>query len=295
MSDLGALFAQNQQTPVPTTAQPADLESQWKGWLDNPANKAGLISFGLQAMTGSWGNGAAQLATAIGSGLETAAGAQKIEQDRQLAERKRAEAQSEHADNMAFREKELKSREKIANIMASTKLDVANIRAGAAGSGLNSAKLIMSHYDKVKRDVMRNMAADPNNFGKDPAQLEQIANGIAEKSAEEFSQTLGGYSGQQNTSPNTSENPANVSPSGPSSATGQTGKITSTNNANAQNLLTVEEVLKDPIRGPLLRSKIANGGKEQIKKFFKDPENLDTIQRVVPTTEGFTFPSEAMP
>lgn len=59
-------------------AQPdPQLKSEWQGWMDNPANKAALLSFGLNLMNGGWGGPGAQFAQAAGKGVEAAVGTQE--------------------------------------------------------------------------------------------------------------------------------------------------------------------------------------------------------------------------
>lgn len=82
--DLGALVAPQPQLGAPDPG----LKAEWDGWLSNPANRAGLLQFGLQLMTPTWGNPMAQ---AIGSGVEAAAGTESEEYRRAQSEQARSE------------------------------------------------------------------------------------------------------------------------------------------------------------------------------------------------------------
>lgn len=114
---LGGLLGA--QPPAQPAAADPGLKSEWDGWLSNPANKAGLMSFGLQLMTGGWGGASGQMAQALGAGVEAASGTQRMvdaetnrkeaqaradsnrEEDRQLKRDLAAERAGERADNKA--------------------------------------------------------------------------------------------------------------------------------------------------------------------------------------------------
>lgn len=103
----------------------ATPDGGWTAFLNDPIKRAGLLSFGLQAMTGGWGNGTQQLASALGagaSGMGATAGHLQ-----ETAEKNRAftEKGEEGAANRA-------SHEKIAGITSDSRTEVANIRAQAS-------------------------------------------------------------------------------------------------------------------------------------------------------------------
>jgi hypothetical protein len=119
--ELGGLFA-----PTPTVADTPnpELKSQWDGFLQNPANRAGLLAFGLKAMQGSWAGPAGAFAEAAGSGVEAASNveAENYERTRREAEfnerqatvrGNKAERDAERADREAMRkeERDLRRRE----------------------------------------------------------------------------------------------------------------------------------------------------------------------------------------
>lgn len=118
--ELGNLLA---PAPQVTDAPDPGLKSQWEGFLSNPANRAGLLSFGLQAMQGSWGGPAAAFAEAAGAGLEAASGAEaetygRAQREREFAERQatirgnQAERLAERADRESLRREERDLRRK---------------------------------------------------------------------------------------------------------------------------------------------------------------------------------------
>lgn len=103
-------------------APPAEGENSWSKLLQDPVARSALLSFGLQAMTGGWGNGAQQMGQAIGAGATGAAGT--AEAIRQEAQRQSTEAR---ADREA--EAERSNRRGIAQLGADSRAEVAGIRA----------------------------------------------------------------------------------------------------------------------------------------------------------------------
>lgn len=94
--NLGSLFTPSE--PEAQNTNP-ELKSKWDSWLADPKNKAGLLSFGLQAMMGGWGNGTQQLAAALGAGVEGYQGAAKIQTDLELKERERSDRLNQRAED----------------------------------------------------------------------------------------------------------------------------------------------------------------------------------------------------
>lgn len=287
---LGGLLGVGGQPAAPDTTQQADLETQWKGWLDNPANKAGLIAFGLQAMTGSWGNGASQLATAIGTGLETAAGANKIEQDRIAAERARSDklgdAESDRALRRELNAADITSRERVANIMASSRLDVANVRSQGGPSSKKEQDLWNKIYSQSFTDI--------EALGMDEVSKDALARSRADAALHNFRASFGvsgnapGASGAGGTSTNSANESALDQPIGGSEAPKSTSK-NSENSANRKR--TVDEVLADPILGPQLKAAISAGTAKKYAPIFSDPDTLDTYIEKIPTRAGMRYKS----
>lgn len=92
----GLLF--NPQQPQPATPeQQAQLKQSWDQYLSDPKVRAGMLSMGLQLMTGGWGGFGQQLAQGIGAGAEAYGGVEKLQQD---------EARRQEAQGLALGEKE---------------------------------------------------------------------------------------------------------------------------------------------------------------------------------------------
>jgi flagellar biosynthesis GTPase FlhF len=102
-------------TPQPTLGAPdPGLKQEWDGWLQNPANRAGLMTFGLQMMSGGWGGFGQNLALSVGKGVEAAAETESQNYERQTAEQTRAEnrsdRQSARAESADLRRQALEDR-----------------------------------------------------------------------------------------------------------------------------------------------------------------------------------------
>ena len=164
--DLGSLFSPQPQVQA---APNPELKSQWDGWLSDPANKAGLLSFGLQAMAGGWGNGTQQLSAALGAGAESAGGMQKMQFDKELEERRNNESRADKEASRSL-QRELNDADNKA-AMERTKA----AKEGRAGSYDRSEQ---SYWDrmsalKLRQLEARNKAArDPLNKQLDPTLME---------------------------------------------------------------------------------------------------------------------------
>lgn len=101
-------------------------QTGWTDLLKDPVARSGLLSFGLQAMSGGWGNGAQQLAQAIGAGATGAAGTAKAMQEQAINNRDFESKQEEGAATRASHEKiaagNRASREEIGHYTADLRL-----------------------------------------------------------------------------------------------------------------------------------------------------------------------------
>lgn len=267
------------QKPLDTTQQ-ADLTTQWKGWLDNPANRAGLMSFGLSLMVGGWGNGASQLGTAIGNGLDSAAATSKTIYDEEQKQARIAEAKSEKADNKAWEKeklnRELSSRERIANIMASSRMDVAQLRASGSG-GMNKAEQTawQRGWDSVDKDI--NAVALP----EEEKQMLRQSRADAAVAAHRQQFGAGNFGVRQNGATDNSgnmENGAAPAQSPPPTTAPKSNSENATNSGKGYKQTTVDEALADPRIGPMLREAAKAGKLQNYSKYFTDPQNLNKIK-----------------
>ncbi len=124
--DLGAMLAGG------NGGQPPAQGGGWTEMLNNPIARSALLSFGIQAMTGGWGNGTQQLGAALGAGA-TAAGAtaEAMQKQTNTDEAKRIQ-QAQHSSTLASREREgalnRDSRAEIAGLQTQGRLEVAQER-----------------------------------------------------------------------------------------------------------------------------------------------------------------------
>lgn len=128
--DLGSTLPPQQQAAP--GQQPAQGGGGWNAWLQDPVNQAGLLSFGLQMMTGGGHGGQSfgqQLATGLSHGF---AGAQATSD----AIRKQQELDEEQARKAAESAAELSSRERIAEMSRASREEVARTAAEARMTGL---------------------------------------------------------------------------------------------------------------------------------------------------------------
>lgn len=92
----------------------------WSAWVQDPVNRAGLLSFGTQMMAGGGGTLGQQLGGALAKGYEGAAGTEA------LIEKRRQEAEED-----AFKERELAQRAALAGQQRATQLETAKIGAAS--------------------------------------------------------------------------------------------------------------------------------------------------------------------
>lgn len=151
MADLGELM-QPGGTPGEEPAA-----GSWSDLVKDPIARSALLGFGLQMMTGGWGNGTQQLAAGLGAGATSGAATSEAMQKQMEADDKSAEAAGNHAAN---RENAIK----VAKIGADSRAEVANIRAEssafrasltAAARSPNEAKFLadaMNKYMSKEKD-----------------------------------------------------------------------------------------------------------------------------------------------
>lgn len=155
---LGALLGGNPVNPDP--AQQQESQSKWQGWLSNPINQAGLVSFGLQALTGGWGGPGQQLAAALGAGIEGAAGQEKLMHDEEVRAEAAATARSDKARTFAQRDRELNIQEERTRGL--------NARGGTASKGFTLA-------NRVYADNFKALTDDISGPGLSPEEAHSIA------------------------------------------------------------------------------------------------------------------------
>lgn len=267
-----------------------ELKSQWQSWLDNPANKAALMGFGIQALSGSYGSAGQQLAAAMGNGMASGAGYEKIAKDdaqqaweRQMKEQALAQAAGDKDEARTVRREELAlraqegeanrtSHEKIAGIYA-------NSREAIAGSKADLKPLIQQEWMKAY-----NMAQADIMLSTKPAEERDVeARRRANAAAEAFRAQFGGAE--------TSEKPAKekvpkggavtpVSPISPS-ATVPANPATPTTTGGKPSLA---ELLANPKYKDITEKALTHpAARDLLKSKVRDPQSLDAY-RVAPVT-----------
>lgn len=90
MDELGNFM---QPQPMAPAAQPdPGLKAEWDGWLQNPKNRAAMLSFGLGLMTPTWGN---SFANAAGAAAESYGAVEKQQQDEAIRQEGVARSQAD--------------------------------------------------------------------------------------------------------------------------------------------------------------------------------------------------------
>lgn len=145
--DLGSLM------PSAVGEATSGAGNTWQGLVSDPVSRAAMMSFGLQLMTGGYGNGLQQIGVAGGKAGEAAGRTAGALQEQGNLETARADKNQEGAANRA-------SHEKVANIAGDSRSEVANIRSQAM---LERANLIhgpqndkeMQIFAKARSDYMK--------------------------------------------------------------------------------------------------------------------------------------------
>lgn len=136
---IPGMMPQEVTGPQPTQdSQPADLTTQWKSWLENPVNRNMMLGAGMQLMMGSWGS---PIASAMGAGIESAAGTEKLMQDEAIRQEgvanKLGEAETERGWKSGENQLDRQAAQQRADTMSSTRLQTSGARAN--NSAFNTA------------------------------------------------------------------------------------------------------------------------------------------------------------
>lgn len=122
--------------------QPAAPQQQQPGVLSDPAMQAAMLSFGLQAMSGGWGNGVQQAAQALGAGAQGAGAYTQQARQRELEEQAIADREAERGERRRSGEAQRQTQLEVARIGANSRQEIAALRAGAALDRVNDRTLI---------------------------------------------------------------------------------------------------------------------------------------------------------
>ncbi len=127
---------------------PEAIASTWKSLVDSPEKQAALTSFGLQLMAGGHGDQFQRLAVAAGHGMESASATEEAIRQHKEKERAFAAGQQEKAADRA-------SREKVAQIGADSRLEVAQHRVAGM---LERTKMNLDKADPSTKLQYENLA-----------------------------------------------------------------------------------------------------------------------------------------
>ncbi len=163
--DLGQSLTQ----PQPVGASPS-FRNSVDGFFQDPVNRAGLLSFGLNMLSGGFGTPLQQFAHAAGQGVESAAGAEAFQTKQDRLD-----------ENQDFRERQLGQRATLAResqagqdrraaTFAKARLQAAGVRGGNLS---NKAMSAFTNARAAKIKAMENVL-DPDH-NKTPEEQEQLA------------------------------------------------------------------------------------------------------------------------
>lgn len=153
-----ALQAPEQAPAVQALAAP-QAAGGWGQYLSDPANRAFMISAGLQMATGGWGNTGQQIAAALGKGAEAASGTQQVAFEQAEKEK---EVQRRSSEAAAGR----KTQMDIAKLGASSREDIARARIEGMLARTtmnlqakeNNPQLWLKHLTEARKTVEGNLA-----------------------------------------------------------------------------------------------------------------------------------------
>jgi len=161
--DLGSMIGGAPEAIAPT----------WKSLVDSPEKQAALMSFGLQLMAGGHGDQFQRLAVAGGHGMEAASATEAANRQQQEKTAAIARGEQEKAADRA-------SREKVAQIGADSRMDVAQTRvagmlerAAMIRQPKNDAeiKFFNDQLGKVSKDLERDIIGGLKIGGAERDQL----------------------------------------------------------------------------------------------------------------------------
>lgn len=183
---------------------PGQQGGSWQQWLADPVNRAGLLSFGAQAMTGTGGNFAGEMGAAISKGYQGAAATDAAVREQREAdeeqERKSSESAANRSNQMEVAKLNAASREEIARQRQAGMMEGINLRnqgamartevragGGVGGAGkpptLNQARLAaQKEYQAANPMQLQNMT---------PEQVEAMEARIDARTMEIFQQGRG--------------------------------------------------------------------------------------------------------
>jgi hypothetical protein len=246
--------------PQPTQdSQPTDLKGQWDSWLQNPVNRNALLGFGTQLMMGSWGS---PIASALGAGIESAQGTEKLMQDEAIRQEGVANKLGEAGTERDFKATENQLDRDAA--LERTKL-VSDTRLQTSGGRANN-----SAYNTGYRSMMNALQLPMMSGEITPEQAEAAAIAAGERAAATAPTGLGGTGNSAAPGQGTPTNGVQQSPVGGTAPAG---------NAPAGSPVA-------PKKGPSYDALITKYGAETVDSVLSTPEKRQQFEAKFGKIEG---------
>lgn len=208
--------------------------SSWSDLVKDPIARSTLLSFGLQAMSGGWGNGTQQLAAALGAGATAGAATSEAMQKQMEADDKAAESSANSAANRA-------TQLEIAKLNADNRREVAGIRTEALleRTRMNlSGKASANDAIKYRAEARKIVEGNPRNMGLSQPEREAMIEDLAARMYDTDAARRPGAS-----TANSPKTPGAPVVPGPGQSPGQTpGQKPSAQNSDP----TASQALKNP-------------------------------------------------
>jgi hypothetical protein len=189
--ELAGLFQPQQAAP----AQPdPGLKAEWDGFLSNPKNRAGLLSFGLGLMTPTWGN---SFANALGAGAEAYGAVEKEQQAEAIRQENAGRSVSEKQKDRDLQRELNDADNKAALERTKYSSDAATSRAGMRGASYS--KGAQSLFNRTYAETVKSLK-NPNILanGYDPdapplteEEIDMQATAAASRAADAFEHRFG--------------------------------------------------------------------------------------------------------
>ena len=189
--ELAGLFQPQQAAP----AQPdPGLKAEWDGFLSNPKNRAGLLSFGLGLMTPTWGN---SFANALGAGAEAYGAVEKEQQAEAIRQENAGRSVSEKQKDRDLQRELNDADNKAALERTKYSADAATSRAGMKGASYS--KGAQSLFNRTYAETVKSLK-NPNILapGYDPdapplteEEIDMQATAAASRAADAFEHRFG--------------------------------------------------------------------------------------------------------
>jgi hypothetical protein len=262
---------------------PAAQEGNWTNYLADPANRAFMVGFGVQLMTGGWGNPLSQLGQALGNGAASVSDYNAIQQK-----------QNDQEMKLGNEELDRQSRERIADKGAVSRADVAQMRTQAMleRTRINQGPKSQKEFDAYITAYNKHKTLEKNQqmiTSKTDEQIEYEAD-QAGKHAQELHRSVVGGSGDAGK--NNSGNLTGTSVQGGSATGDKTAPEGQKTGEKGKGPISFNQAIKSE---ELQKSLEDEGKRERIKQMYpawtkdidrwaKNRKDLEQHKKTDPTT-----------